>query len=115
MKKSPLQQVRDEFGSKAELASKLVPLLDRRDGESDDEFERRIRTSSNRQLLRLWRAEERVKSDFGGKDKLVDAIVAFKFGASDPGPYRGKLMKQSKTRLLDLHDSLAKRSSKAGS
>lgn len=108
MKKTPIQMVRDEHGSKEQLAGKLIPLLDRREGEDDAAFERRIRTASNKQLLRLWAAEQRVKADFGGKDKLADRIVELKFAGKPNADYRAKLMRYAKTRLLDLHDSLSR-------
>lgn len=108
MKKSPIQRVREEHGSKEQLAGKLISLLDRRDGEDDAAFERRIRTASNKQLLRLWAAEQRVKADFGGKDQLVTKIVDLKFPGKPNADYHARLMRYAKTRLLDLHDSLAR-------
>ena len=106
MKKSPLQQVRDEFGSKDKLAEKLIPLLDRHNDESDDVFARRIRTASNAKLLRLWRAEHAVKEQFGSRDKLVDAVVELKMGRAD-ADYRASIDSLPKTRLLDLHRQLS--------
>ena len=105
MKKSPLQLVKDEFGSKEALAKKLVSLLDRPEGEDEGDFERRIRTASNKQLLRLWKAENRVKSDFGTKAELVKAIVGKKFPKGDSTGYSAKIGRYTKTRLLDLHDN----------
>lgn len=106
MKKSPLQQVRDEFGSKEALAEKLIPVLDRREEESDEDFSNRIKTASNKQLLRLWRVEERVKSDFGTRDSLLDKIVDLKFGNANAG-YRTKLDGYTNARLVDVHRGLA--------
>ena len=65
MSKSPLTQVREQFGSKKELATKLLPLLDRRDGATEKEFATRIQGASNKQLLRLSAVEEKVASTFG--------------------------------------------------
>jgi|ETNmetMinimDraft_30_1059905.scaffolds.fasta_scaffold130780_1 hypothetical protein len=110
MKKTPVQRVREEFGSKEQLASKLIGVLDRREDEDQEEFERRIKTASNRQLLRLWKAEEDVKAQFGSKDGLVDAIVSLKFVGKDNADYRAKVTRYAKTRLLDLHGSLARKS-----
>ena len=113
MKKSPLQQVKEQFGSKEALAQKLAPLLDRNEDENDGDFLRRLRTASNRQLLRLWAVEARVKADFGSKSGLVDRVVALKFGPGGNAEYRTKVARFKKTRLLDLHDSLAKRAASA--
>ena len=103
MKKTPLQKVNDEFGSKEKLADKLIPLLDRPEDEDADTFAKRIRTASNKQLLRLWAAEQAVKERFGSRDKLVDAIVRGKFDGKDNADYRAKIAPYSKSRLLDLH------------
>jgi hypothetical protein len=108
MSKSPLAKVREQFGSKKDLATKLLPLLDRPDGETEAEFADRIGRASNKQLLRLWTVEERVRASFGTKDALAEAIVTLKFGKAN-ADYKAKLLTYSKARLLDLHDSLAAR------
>lgn len=103
MKKSPLQQVRDQFGSKQELVQRLLPLVDRLvDGESDEEFARRLGTASNKQLLRMWTVESAVKEQFGSRDALIDAVVKAKFGKEN-NDYRTALTQLTKARLLDLH------------
>jgi hypothetical protein len=110
-RKSPIQIVAERFGTKAALAEKLIPVLDRRAGEEDEEFAQRIRTSSNRQLLRLLAAHERTESEFSGKAGLVQKISELKLGRVD-SDYTTKLSKYARTRLLDLHDSLARRARK---
>lgn len=103
MKKSPLQQVRDQFGSKEALVEKLLPLVDRFDSEeSDAEFAHRLGTASNKQLLRMWKTEEIVKEQFGSRDALTDKIVQAKFGKDNPD-YAAALGRLTKARLLDLH------------
>ena len=102
MKKSPLQLVKDEFGSKDALASKLIPLLTCPEDEDKAEFERRIRTASNKKLLRLWNAEQSLKDQFSSKDKLIAAIVQAKFKGSNPD-YATRISNYTSTRLLDLH------------
>ena len=104
MKKSPLQQVQDEFGSKQALAEKLIPRLERKEDETDEEFERRIETASNRQLLRLWRVEEQIDEEFGSRDALIDSIVELRFGKAN-ADYRAKLETYNNARLLDIHQS----------
>lgn len=110
MKKSPIQVVKERFGTKAALADKLVAVLDRREGEESAAFERRIRTASNKQLLRLLMAHERTEKEFGGKAGLVAKISQLKLGREDDA-YTTKMSKYARTRLLDLHDSLAKKAS----
>lgn len=106
-KKSPLQQVKEQFGSKKALADQLIPVIDRlRADESDADFQRRIQSASNKQLLRLFAVEQSVKDKFGSKDALIDAIVQAKFGKEN-ADFRQALTKQSKARLLDLHRQTA--------
>ena len=106
-KLTPLQVVNEEFGSKEKLAKKLIPLLEVDEGVDQEEFERRILTASNRQLLRLHSTHETVKEQFGSKEKLVDAIVANKFPKGNED-YKIKLLTHRPTRLLDLYRQTAK-------
>lgn len=111
-KKSPLQLVRDQFGSKEELVNKLLPLIDRlKKEESDSDFARRIGNASNTQLLRMWKVEQAVQERFGSKDALIDAIVRLKFkegknGYKGNADYQAALGRKSKSYLLDLHRQL---------
>jgi hypothetical protein len=50
---TPLQTVKEKFGSKEQLVSQLVSKLEAQEGESKDEFKARLLTVSNRKLLRL--------------------------------------------------------------
>lgn len=113
MKKSPLQQVKDQFGSKEALVNKLVPMLERYEDESDSEFAARLSTISNGKLLRLLSAEERVQKEFGTKSELIDKIIGFKLGERKDEGFRNKLSGYANTRLLDLHDSLARKAKRA--
>ncbi|MCB9521298.1 MAG: hypothetical protein H6700_11540 [Myxococcales bacterium] len=106
MKKTPLQRVNEEFGSKTALAKKLAAMLEARAEESASEYEERLSRCSNKQLLRLWEAEAAVKAQFGGKAQLVDAIVKARFGR-DNADYRAKIAGYASTRLLDLHRQVA--------
>lgn len=105
-KLTPVEEVRQRFGSKEALAKQLLKVVDKDDDVDDAEFERRIMTASNRQLLRLYEVSEIIKGRFGSKKNLVDAIVKAKFPKGND-PYRDKLMTLPSTRLLDLHRSLA--------
>ena len=85
------------------MAEKLQPMLTKPEDESDEDFGRRLRTASNKQLLRLWDAELRLKADHGSRDALIDAIVKFRFDGRDNADYRAKITRYTTTRLLDLH------------
>jgi hypothetical protein len=100
-KLTPLQEVRQRFGSKEELVKQLLPVLERDESAEDDDWNQRIATMSNAKLLRLQRAHEAVKEHYGSKDKLVEALVLKKFPKGN-APYQDKLGRTRSTRLLDL-------------
>lgn len=106
---SPLQRVKRDFGTKEALVDQLVDRAERYDDESSDDFRGRLRRVSNKKLLRLHAVTQRLASDFGGKDALVDAIATLKFpGKGDPD-FRASIVGFRASRLLDLHDSLKKK------
>ncbi|TVR01223.1 MAG: hypothetical protein EA398_10310 [Deltaproteobacteria bacterium] len=113
MRKSPLMKVKEQFGSKEALAGKLAPLLRRPEDEPEEEFERRLRTTSNRKLLRLWEAEERTKA-LGGRDAVIDFIMKAKFGERPEAAFRTRLEGYANTRLLDLHARYTRAAKRAG-
>ncbi len=110
-KKTPVQLVKERYGSKEELAKLLYKRLESPFAdESADDFQRRIRTTSNKKLLRLMATHETVEKEFGGKSGLIDAIMALHQPQGKPDlVYRAKLETYRLTRLLDLQRSLAKR------
>lgn len=100
-KKSPLQRVRDEHGSKGELADKVLGILEAPEDEEQADFEHRIRTLSNRKLLRLWESHQRVQDQYGSKDALVEKITTARFpGGNDD--YQRKISGFTLPKLLDL-------------
>ncbi len=105
----PHQIVKGKYGSKENLVDQLTGKLERIQDETDEAFKARLLTVSNKKLLRLTTAADRVAGDFGTKDNLLDAIVGFKFSKPN-ADYRAKLAGYRITRLLDLHDSFKKRS-----
>ncbi len=111
---TPLQRVKKQFGSKEALVDQLVDQLERKDGENGDDFRMRLLSVSNKKLLRLHAINSRVVEEFRGKEGLVDRIVALKFthGKGD-ADYKTKLMSYQITRLLDVHDSLQKRTARS--
>ena len=78
----------------------LIPLLEKDDGESETEFKERLLRVSNRMLLRLWNREQTVKSSYGSREKLIDAIVAQ--ADKNQETLRTKLADYSTGRLLNL-------------
>ena len=110
MKKlTPLQSVLKDFGSKEKLVSQLAAKLEKFEGEGNDDFNTRLTQVSNKKLLRLWKAQNRLESEFSSKGALVDAIVTLKNPKqANDRAFKSKLMNFRATRLLDMHDSLNK-------
>lgn len=111
MKKSPLQRVSALHGSKDKLVDKLMGMVDR-GGEEKDEFKARLLAMANSKLLRLHDAHEDLKKRFGGKDKLVTAIMTLA-GKSKDRDWGDKLATHTPVRLLALHAEWEKRARKA--
>lgn len=100
-KKSPLQQVRDEFGSKAELAKKVLSFLDAPEDEDAADFKHRVETMSNAKLLRLQRSHQRIQDDFGSKAELVEKITKARFSGGN-ADYQAKISGFTMPKLLDI-------------
>jgi hypothetical protein len=112
---TPLQTVKSEFGTKEALVDKLVPLLDRQSEESEASFRDRLLHVSNTKLLRLWEREQALRSKFGSREALVDAIVQLRAGGQKPdADYRRRILAFPTGRLLTMHSGLAKRAKAAG-
>ena len=101
LKKSPHQHVKSKHGNKAKLAEKVLSFLSAPEGEDVADFEARIRGLSNAKLARLFEAHERVTSEFGGREALVEKLVSAKFKGGNV-PYAKKIATFSEPRLLDL-------------
>ncbi len=101
-KQSPLEIVKDNHGSKAELAKKVFELLDHPEDEDDvHDLEYNVQTMSNRKLLRLWNAYQVMENTFGSKAEMVDAIVAAKFPNGNED-YAEKIADFTVPKLLEL-------------
>lgn len=114
MSKSPLEAVKAQFGSKADLADKLIPLLEKPEGESDAGFRRRIAATSNAKLLKLWRTAATFKSKFGSdKEKLALAILKLEqpTAKKTDEDFKARLLERSVGYLLDRHAALSAKGS----
>jgi hypothetical protein len=109
MKTSPLQQVKGNFGDKAKLISAVQALatdalwLDRVNKDKG------LAKISNSKLIRLHAALSRAKEQFGSREKLIATVLAVGKRNGDEG-YEARLATYPLPRLLDLHDSLSKKS-----
>jgi hypothetical protein len=112
MKTSPIQQVKTSFGEKAKLVSAVQALateslwLDRVNPDKG------LAKVSNTKLLRLHAALTRAKDQFGSRDALIGAVLTLGKRSKDDG-YKARLAGYPVPRLLDLHDSLSKKSAPA--
>lgn len=87
-------------GSKEALAKSLAPALARAD-EDTDAVEARLKTASNRQLLRLAGVAETVQKKWGSREKLIAAIGTAQKKSKDKD-YLAKLETLSLPQLVDL-------------
>jgi hypothetical protein len=110
-KSTPLQVVKERYGSKAVLVDRVVELIEPMDGESTDDHKRRLRNVSNAKLLHLLEAGEKAKAH-GGREALVKRILELKGQAKDH-EYADKLKTYSSGRLLDLVRSLERKAKRA--
>ena len=114
MKKSPLTQVKDQFGTKDKLVDAIVALpegvLDRDDDK--DAFRNRLLTAANSKLLRLHTLGKQVADKFGSKDKLVDALLVLQRRGKD-ADYRTKLSTLPIGKLFDQYSSLERATKRA--
>ncbi len=100
---TPLQTVKSQFESKQALVSKLLPLLDRPEGEDNTVFEQRLLRVSNKKLLTLWTRAQTTKESFGSKDALIAQVTELK------GSGAKKIAGMSTGRLLSMHKSLSRK------
>ena len=110
-KKTPLELVTKNHGSKEKLVDKLVGMVDRGD-EDKDEFRSRLTSMANSKLLRLYEAHATLKDKFGSKDKLVGSLLELMKREKDED-YAVKLASHTPVRLLAMHSDWAKKSRRA--
>ena len=109
---TPVGRVKGQFESKAKLVSAVQALatpalwLDRVSADKG------LAKVSNGKLLRLHAALSRAKEEFGSRDKLIGALLTLGKRTGDEG-YKARLAGYPLPRLLDLHDSLNRKSSGA--
>jgi hypothetical protein len=104
MKKTPLQQVKDRFGSKDKLVSELMGLMKRPSDLTKDQFKKKLLAQSNQKLLNLHTRESRIKERFGNRDKLIDSLLQAGQGKNkkEDSGYRLHLEKRTNGQLLDM-------------
>ena len=108
MKKTPLMQVKERFGSKDNLVEAVENLAT--DEMWIDRYSeaRGLESVSNAKLLRLHEVLTVVKEQFGSRAKLIDAILELEKRTRDEG-FRARLERYPVPRLLDLHRAGSRR------
>ncbi len=97
---SPMQKVKERFGSKEKLAQAVLDLFTQVKEEREN-LKERLLTAANTQLLRLHEITTQVKERFGSKEKLIEHVLTLQNRVKDAG-YREKLAGFSLPRLMDL-------------
>lgn len=124
-RKSPLQLVNEQHGSKAKLLESLSGFLTEdlwlgrtRDDRSSKDEDRKSTSKdlarvSNAKLARLHRIFTEVKKEFGSREKLIGSILEAENKVKDEG-YKKRLSTFPVPRLLDCYKSAKKRAKAAG-
>jgi hypothetical protein len=106
--KTPLSITKEKFGEKA----KLVEAVEKLTGEdlwvARTNKNKGLAHVSNAKLLRLHATFTEVKTKFGTREKLIDAILELEKRTKDAG-YRQRLLAWPVPRLYDTYKSTAKR------
>jgi len=105
--KTPLQTVKDQFGSKDKLIETVAGLLGKNKDEVS-ELKESLRGSANAKLLRLHGMMTEIQERWGGVDKLVEEILT-KLNRTKDDDYRTSLLSRTPGRLLDLARRVEKR------
>ncbi|MEZ4383904.1 MAG: hypothetical protein R3A79_21410 [Nannocystaceae bacterium] len=107
MPTSPLQQVKKLYGSKEKLVDEVAGLFAPAEGESADDFRKRLKHVANAKLLRLAKIGAAVK-EIGGRDALI-AKVAELSGLAKDKDFVTKIGSYADPKLLELHRSLSRK------
>jgi hypothetical protein len=96
----PAARVKAGAGSKEALAKSIAGALAHGDDDADTVADR-LKTASNSQLLRLQKVTETVKSKYGSRAGLIEAIGKFEKKQKDKD-FISKLESLSLPNLLDI-------------
>ena len=112
MKKTPLQEVKERFGSKDNLVKELKKIFDK-----GDLFEDRLNPDSglqmisNAKLLKLHKVAAEVKDGFTTRANLIEDLMKTMGRTKDEG-LKTRFEKWGLPRLWDYYQSVSKSQSK---
>jgi hypothetical protein len=112
MRKSPLEtaqekfKVKDRKKAKEKLVAAVKELAEEGLWVERVNDKKSLDNVSNRKLLHLHEVLSAVKKQFGGREKLIDAILKAEKREKDEG-YKARLLEQPTPRLWDRYRSVA--------
>ena len=65
--KSPMQKVKEAFGSKDKLVEELLGMVKKPADLSRDDLKKKLRSQSNLKLLAMVSREKKIRDQFGGR------------------------------------------------
>jgi methylphosphotriester-DNA--protein-cysteine methyltransferase len=110
-KKSPMARMKEEHKDKETLVDRILEVIERDETTDKDEFKAKLLGASNKKLLRLLETAREVKTKFGSREKLAQAI-AQALGKAKDRDYIAKLAKLTSNRLMDLYRAVEKKTKK---
>jgi hypothetical protein len=112
MKKTPLEEVKEKFGSKENLVKELKGIFDKGKLFQDRLNEDKGLRVSNAKLLKLHKVATEVQERFGAREKLVDDLVKV-LGREKDGDFKSRFENWGLPRLWDYYQAVSKRQAKA--
>ena len=109
MKKTPLQEVKERFGSKEDLVKEIKKLFDKGDFFEDRlNPEKGVSMISNAKLLRLHEVASEVKERFNTRANLTEDLLKIMGRVKDEG-LKSRFEKWGLPRLWDYYQSVLRR------
>jgi hypothetical protein len=104
MRKAPMAVTKEKYGSKDKLVDELLGVIKKPGDVSKEDLKKKLKSQSNRKLMRLLERETAVRDQFGGREALVDAILKSRMGKEqkEDKDFRKRLTGLSSGQLLDL-------------
>lgn len=110
---TPLQAVKRRFGSKDALVDAIAEAA-RGTSEEVADAKERLKTQTNKKLLRIAEISETVKQEYGSRDKLIESLSSA-LGRAKDSDYVSKLRTFSNARLLDMKRAADRRARRRAS
>jgi hypothetical protein len=109
MKKTPLQKIKEQFGSKDKLVSELKSMFDKGDLFIERlNADKGLASVANAKLLKLYETAQVVKEKFGTRDKLISDLLE-KLGRSKDTGLKERFDNWGLPRLWDYHKSVTRK------